>query len=146
MHVGPGALRKSMKKVFDQFGLKIADALGRELRLDHAKRAPAQIDRGRRESFIHWHQEIAGAQDAPFAAERRVDCSAERNTDIFDGMVLIHVKVAGSIEPQVETAMARHQIKHVIEKRNSRGNFGFAPAIEIQVQVDLRFLRIAANM
>ena len=42
--------------------------------------------------------------------------------------------------------MARHQIKHVIEKRNSRGNFGFAPAIEIQVQVDLRFLRIAANM
>jgi hypothetical protein len=59
---------------------------------------------------------------------------------------LIHVKVARCSEPQVETAVTRHQFKHVIEETNPCGNFGFSAALEIQAQVDLRFLGIAAYM
>src|SRR6516165_645151 len=146
MDVGTRGLCKSLKKIFDEFGLKIPDTRGQELRLDHAKRAPPQIDRGRRQSFIHWHEEITGTQDAPSAAERCVDRFTKCNSNIFDRVMLIHVKVARCTEPQVETAVTRHQFKHVIEEKNPRGNFGFAAAIEIQVQVDLRFLCIATYM
>src|SRR6516225_9516769 len=146
MDVGARGLCKSLKKIFDEFGLKIPDTRGREPRLDHAKRAPPQIDRGRRQSFIHWHEEITGTQDAPSVAERCVDRFTECNSNIFDRVMLIHVEVARCCEPEVKTAVTRHQFKHMIEEKNPCGNPGLAVAIEIQAHVDLRFLRIAAYM
>jgi len=106
----------------------------------------AVVDRGRRQSFVHWHEKITGTQDAPSAAERCVDRFTECNSNIFDRVMLIHVEVARCSEPQVETTVTRHQFKHVIEEKNPCGNFGLAVAIKIQAQVDLRFLRVAAYL
>ena len=56
--------------------------------------APAEIDGGDGERFVHRHDEIAGAVDALLVAERAIDSLAERDADVFDGVVLVDVEVA----------------------------------------------------
>ena len=102
-----------------------------------------KINGGGRERFVHGHQEIAGAEDASLVAQRGVDGFAERNADVLDGVMLVHVQIALGCEPKIEAAVARDQVQHVIEEGNARGNVGLATAVEIQAQGDLRFFGVA---
>ena len=58
-------------------------------------RTSAEIDRGCRQRFVHRHQKISGAQNAALF-DPRAFCNgfAERDADVFDGVVLIDVEIA----------------------------------------------------
>ena len=47
------------------------------------------------ERLVHRHDEVAGAVDAAAVAERGRHRLAERDADVFDGVVLVDVEVAG---------------------------------------------------
>src|SRR5208282_3238603 len=134
VHVGASGLRKALKKVFHQFRLKIADAFCGEFCLDNAETAATEIDGGGRKGFVHGHQEIAGAENAFLVAKRGVDSFAEGNAHVFDGVMLIHVQVALGGEAEIEAAVTRDEVEHVIKEGNARGNDGLAATIEIQTQ------------
>ena len=49
-------------------------------------------------------------------------------------------------QAKFETAVARHEVEHMVEKTNTSGDCGFASAVEIQAKIDLRFLGLALDV
>ena len=86
-------------------------------------RAPAKIDGGGGKGLVHGHQEISGAQNAAFVAERGVDRFAQSDADVLDGVVLVHVEVALGASGEDRGRHGADQVEHVIEKGNARGDF-----------------------
>src|SRR5215469_15888313 len=107
MNIGTGGLGKALEKILDQFGLKVAHTGGRELCLDHAKRASAKVDGGRRERLVHGHQEVAGSKNTPFIAQSSVNRFSERDSDVFNGVMLVNVQVPACLHAQVKPAVSR---------------------------------------
>ena len=95
-------------------------------------RPAAEIDRRDRQRLVHRHHEIAGAIDAALVADRREHRFAERDADVFDGVMLIDVEIAGGLHLQIEPAVARDQIEHVIEKADAGLVLEAALAVERQ--------------
>lgn len=106
MDVGFRGLREAEEKIIEKFRLKITDAWRIYFCVDYAMRASAEIDGSDSESLVHGHDEIAGAEDALFVAERFKDGFAQCDANVFDGVVLIDVKIAASIDSEIERAVA----------------------------------------
>ncbi len=64
---------------------------------------------------------------------------AERDADIFNGVVLVDVQIAFCGDVEIESAVPRDEIQHVIEEADAGGNLGFAAAIEIEAKSDIGF-------
>src|SRR6267378_3048539 len=145
MHVGAGGMCEALKKILDELDLEIADALCRDLCMHHAKGPPAEIDGGGGECFVHGHEEISGAQDAAFRTESFLHGFSERNSDVFDGVMLVHVEIAAGLRMQIKCAMPGDEFQHVVKEANACGNAGFSAAIEIQLQADVGFVCLAMD-
>src|SRR5204863_4156958 len=59
--------------------------------------------------------------------------------------MLIDVEVAGGLDLEIEPAMARDQLQHVIEKADPGVDPVASPAVERQPQRDIRLSRAAAD-
>ena len=68
---------------------------------------------------------------------------AERDSGVFDGVMLVHVEVAAGDEFQIEAAVARDLFEHVIEEADAGINVRLAASIEIELQTDIGFLGFA---
>ena len=141
--VGASAAREALKEIRDQLGLQIADQPRAHLGFDGEGRAAAQIDGGDGEGFVHGHEEVAGAQNAALVAERAVECLAERDAHIFDGVVLVHVEIAVALEFEIECAVAREQLQHVIEEADAGGDLVLAAAFDRELDRDARLGGVA---
>ena len=119
MHIGSRAARKAFEKVRHEFGLKIAHQPRAYFGVDGKGRAPAQIDGRNRQRLIHRHYEVAGAQNAALVAQRAIKRLAQRDTDVFNRVVLIDIQIAFTGEVQVKCAVPREQFQHVIEESNA---------------------------
>ena len=104
-------------------------------------RPPAEIDCGDRQRFVHRHHEVAGAVDAAAVAERLRHGLAERDADVLDRVMLIDVEVARCAQLEIEAAVTREQLEHVIEKPDAGADVVTALAVERQRQRDLRLGR-----
>ncbi len=69
----------------------------RHFGVDDVGGAAAEIDGGEAEGLVHGHEEVAGAQNAALVAEGFVEGFAERDADVFDGVVLVDVEVAFAV-------------------------------------------------
>jgi|SRR5580704_18119342 hypothetical protein len=145
MNVGAGGLRESLKKIFGQFSLKIADALGADFSGEDAVWASAEINRGGGKRFVHRHQKISGTQDAALVANRLANSFTEGDAGVFNGVMLIDVKVAFRFDVQIERPMARDEIEHVIEESDSGGNFRGSAPVEVQAKVYFGLVRFAVD-
>ena len=92
--VGARAAGKALEEVCHQFGLQIADEARAHFCVHSEVRPAAQVNGRDGEGLVHGHDEIAGAQDATLVAERAVKGLAERDADVFNGVVLIDIKIA----------------------------------------------------
>ena len=72
-------------------------------------------------------------------AERREGGFAERDADILDRVVLVDIEIARCMERQVETAVAREQLQHVIEEPDAGGNLVSSTTVQGQSTADLSF-------
>ena len=108
-------------------------------------RAAAEVDGGCGESFVHGHQKIAGTENTFFGAERFLHGCAEGDAHVFDGVVLVDVEIAFGGDGEIECAVAREEIEHVIEKTDAGGDFGFAAAVEREAEADVGFGGFAAD-
>ena len=108
-------------------------------------RTSAEIDCGGREGFVHRHQEISGTQNAAFRAERFLDGFAERDANVFDGVVLIDVEVAFRGDGEIECTVARDEVEHVVEKANAGGDLDLPRPSRLRRKLDLGFGGLAMN-
>src|SRR6185436_17712073 len=143
--VRPRADGEALEEIVHQLGLEIADLDDLDLQVDGRVRAPAEIDRRDRERLVHRHDEVAGAIDPAPVAERLRHRFAERDAEILDRVVLVDVEIAARVNPQVEGAVARHQLQHVIEKTDAGADVVPPLALERDRQLDLRLGRLPVD-
>ena len=141
MHVGARALREPLEEVLHQLALEIADARHVEPQIDDGVRPAAQIDRRDAERLVHRHHEVSRAVDTAPIAERPRDGLAERDAEIFHRVMLIHVEVAVGLHAQVECAVPREQLQHVIEETDAGADLIPSLAVEREPQHDVCFRR-----
>ena len=72
-----------------------------------------------------------------FDAERFCDGFAQSDAGVFDGVVLIDVQIALRFDFQIDGAVPRDEIEHVIEEANAGRDCGCAAPVEIQMQTDV---------
>src|SRR5256885_10507229 len=145
VNVGARGLRKTLKKIFGELGLKIAYAFGGDFRAADAMRPAAEVDGGGGEGFVHGHQKITGAENSTFCAQSFPKGFAESDSGVFDGVVLIDVEIAVSFDGEIESAVAGQEFEHVVEETDSGGDIGFAAAVEIEAEADIGFVGVATN-
>ena len=64
---------------------------------------------------------------------------AERDAEILHGVMLIDVEIALGLDAQVEAAVAREELQHVIEEPDAGRDVVLAPPVEDERQADNRF-------
>src|SRR5580698_3084273 len=139
------AARKALKEIGHEFSLQITDEACADLGVDGEGSTATKIDGGNGQRFIHGHDEISGTQNAALVAERAVKRLAKRNTHVFDRVVLIHIEIAIAFEVEIEGAVARKQLQHVIEEANTGRNLVTALAFNGEFKLDARFSGISYN-
>src|ERR1700676_5473102 len=65
MNIGARTARKPFKEVVHQFHLQISHTRSADFCIDYRGGASAKVDGRQTESFVHWHNEITGAQNTP---------------------------------------------------------------------------------
>src|SRR4051812_17018459 len=130
MDVGARADRKPFEEVVDEFGLQIADPRRLYTEIDDSVRPTAKVDRRDRQRLVHRHDEIAGAVDPAPIAQGFRDRFSERDAEVFDGMVLIDVEIALRVDGQIEAAVPREQLEHVVQKPDTGPDLVLTAAIE----------------
>ena len=94
VHVGARALREALEEVLTSSDCR--SPTRSTFSAGRRRHAAGRRDRSpRRQRFVHRHHEVAGAIDAAAVAERLRHRFAERDADVFDGVMLIDVEVAG---------------------------------------------------
>jgi hypothetical protein len=75
---------------------------------------------------------VAVAAQALLVAERLGKRLAERDADVFDGVVGIDVQVALGFDFEVDQAVAGDLVEHVVEEGHAGGKAALTGAIEIE--------------
>src|SRR5690606_1245160 len=121
---------------------QLADALARERPFEHEVRPAAEVDRDLGGRLVHRQQE-AVASDAALIAERALERLAERERDVLDRMVLVDVEVAAAFDLEREPAVLADLLEHVIEEADAGPRDRLRLAVEIDLDADVRFARLA---
>ena len=145
MHVALRAARKAFKEIRHQFSLQIAYQRHIHLIIHRISRPPAEVDSSDRQRLIHRHHKIPGTHDALLIAQRNPECLTQRDAYILHRVVLVDIEIALAHQRQIEPAMPRKQLQHVIEKPYPRLDRVHALPIDHQRQRDLRLRRIALD-
>src|SRR5689334_5895932 len=116
MNVRTSATSKAFEEIVNEFGLEIANQACPHLSVDYCSGTAAEIHCRHSQGFVHRHDKVAGAHDAPFICQRLFKSLSQRDTNIFHGVVLIDIEVATGLKFQVKCSVAREQLQHMIEK------------------------------
>src|SRR4051812_23248225 len=88
---------------------------------------------------------MAEAPHAGFVANGAREGLAKGNADVLDGVVAVNVQVALRLDFEVQHAVARDLIEHVLEEGQAGGELGNAPPVQVELHPDLRFLGVAGD-
>src|SRR4051812_35725334 len=146
MDVGAGSAGKTLEEVICQLRLKVADEARAYFGIDHGHGAPAEIDCGKPQCLIHSHKKVSGTQNAFAVAKRTVEGFSQRDSNVFNAVMLIHIEIAVAFEPQIEATVASEELEHVIEEVNPGGDLVFSPAIDLERQGDISLVGLATEL
>ena len=111
-----GIHREGLEPLLHKLGVERADLVAHELGLEDQKRSTGNVDRNPRQRLVHWYVHVGISRDALHIAECLLDGLAERDADIFGGMVMIDVQVAFGLDRDVDARVPRKQVEHVVEE------------------------------
>ncbi len=69
-----------------------------------------------------------------------------RDADVFHRVMTVDVQIALGFDFEIDQAVARNLIEHVIEEADAGRELGGPCAVEVDPHADLRFLRIALDL
>lgn len=139
----PGVVDETLEKLPEQIDIEASDHGARKFDFIEEPRAAGQIDCDTREGFVERYIRMTIANDALLVADRLREGLAERDADVFDGMVRVDFEIALRIDLDIDQAVPGDLIQHVVQKRNAGDKPGFAGPVQIQADLDLRFERVA---
>ncbi len=133
------------KEFLGQSGIKVADLLVGDRYPVMEKGAVGEIKGYPNQGFIHGEGEMAVAANGAAVAEGLFERLAQADAEIFDGVVVIHLGVAGGVDGEIEKTMNSKKGQHVIHKRNAGGNIGLTGAAQLEGEADVGFFGLAMD-
>ena len=82
----------------------------------------------------------------PFLSPTAPEGLPQRDADVLDRVMGVDMQVALGADREVDHAVARDLVEHVVEKRHAGGELGAAGAVQIHLDDDLRFVRVALEV
>ena len=137
---------EALKKLIKQIDIEFTNAGAREVDVIFQPRPAGKIDNYARQRFIKRHIGMTVASNTGLVAQRLCDGLTERDADVFYRVVGVDIQVAGGLQFDIDHAMTRDLVNHVIEEWNSRVEFRFAFSIEIDGNADLCFFGVAGDV
>ena len=113
----------------------VADRRAGEVHVEDERRPAGEVDRDLGQGLVHRHDRPAVAVDAALVAECLLDRLAEDDADVFDGVVRIDLQIALGVDVEVDQAVPREQVEHVIEEPDAGLDAARAGAVEIERQL-----------
>ena len=108
-------------------------------------RTAREIDHHARQRFVQRHVGVAVAADALLVADRLGDRHAERDAGVFHRVVGVDVQVAHALDVEVDQAVARDLVEHVVEEGHAGVQLLLAGAVEVDRDADLRLVGVAGD-
>ncbi len=107
---------------------------------------PGDVDRAGGARLVHRDHGVPVARDAAALAERAVQRLAEHDPGVLDRVVRARLQVALHARLEVQPAVAREQVEHVVKEADA-GRAGARPvAVQRQLQGDARLPRPAFDL
>src|SRR6185295_9442024 len=92
---------------------------------------------------IKWHVGISKSRNASSVSQSFIQSLTEHPADIFYSVVPVDVKIAFGFDVQIHPPMACELREHVIEERNAGLYLELAGSIQVQLNLDIGFIRLA---
>ena len=105
--------------------------------------AAAEIDGGGGAGLVHRKRRPPVAGDAGAIAECCSDCFTQDDADVLGGVMTVDLDVALRGHREIEQAVARDLVEHVVEERERRRDAALAGPVEGDLDLDARLLRRA---
>jgi len=145
VEIHPGIRAKGLEKLLNQFNRKLPDRLSRKLHLEHERRPTRKIDGYLGKALIHRHDRPAIAIDATLIAKRFFEGLADHDSHVFNGVVVIDLQIPLGFNVQIDQAVTRQQVQHVVKESDSGMNRSVPRAVQVQRHPNLGLLRLAVN-
>jgi len=88
---------------------------------------------------------VAVALDAGTVAEGGLQRLPEDDADILDGVMGVHVGVAGGGDGEIEAAVAAERVEHVVEEEHAGLRLDLALAVDVKAHLDRRLAGAARD-
>jgi uncharacterized protein len=137
--------RKAVEPVFDQLRIPFAETRHIERDLPNEIGPPRDVERAAGKCFIHWRISRAVPHNAALLAERLQNGFPNGDARVFGGVVLINVQIAHRLDRKINQRMARQLFEHVIKEPDAGRDRILSRAIEIDLDIDRRFVRLAVD-
>jgi len=141
--IGTGATGKTLEEVRNQLRLQVSHETRAHLGVNSECGPSAKIDGRNSERLIHGHDEIASTKDAALITKRTIKSFTKCDANVFNGMVLIDVKITITFEFEIKSSVARKQFKHVIKETNTGSDFVLAAPFNGKADSDPCFSGVA---
>src|SRR5579884_2574084 len=145
MKVHADLVAQPLHEIVHQLGLKGADPLLLNRNVVGEKDPPADIHHGLAQRFVERHYGTAEAADSRAIAERLAERASQHDPDVLDRVMLVDMQVAARVEFEIEEAMTREALEHVIEEGHPGRDLGSALAVERKFDCDLGLTRAALD-
>ena len=89
---------------------------------------------------------MAVATHAQLVADGLRERLPKRDADVFNRVMGVDLQIAGGGDIDIDQAVTRDLVEHVVEKRHARGKRGHPAAIQVELDADLRFLGAANDV
>ena len=145
VHVDPRLTGQGVEEVADHVRLQLADHWLRELAILNVVGAAGTVDRDVSQRLVHRDGDIRRAPDSAMIPQRGPDCLSEADTNVLNGVVCVDAEVTLDLQRQVEQSMAGEEHQDVIERADAGVDISRAGAIDLKLELYLRFRRVAAH-
>src|SRR5438132_13292310 len=146
VHGRVSVVDEALEELVREVDVELAHAGAAEVDVVFEARTAGEIDHCARKRLVERNVGVAVAADALLVAERLRHRHAERDADVLDGMVRVDLEVALRVEVEVEGAVARELVEHVVEEGDAGSQRRLACAVEVDGPASLRFLRVALDL
>ena len=146
MQRDPGVIDEAAEEFEEQVDVEFADARTGVVNVVFQSRPSRQVDHHARQRLVERHVGVTVATDALLVAERLREGLPERDPGVFHRVMGVDVQIALGLDVQIDQAVARDLVEHVVEKRHAGGKPGYALAIEIETDRDPGFEGIASDL
>lgn len=107
--------------------------------------ATAHVDGGEHQRIVHRHV-TTGIADNPRRINKRLaNREAEGNADILHRVMVVYGEVSVGGDSEVKPAVKGQLVEHMVEECDPCRDIAAVPSVEVEDEVDLRFLRLTID-